>query len=173
MKHKEFETERLILRPTSIDDAGFILQLFNSPKWLKYIGDRNIRSEKDASDYIRDHMLSQLERLGYSNFTVIRKSDRTKLGICGLYDRDGVEGIDIGFAFLPQFEGRGYAMEAAGTVLKLAFSEFGLSKIRAITNKLNFASQKVLTKLGMQADGTLCLPGDNEELLVYSISKLE
>lgn len=168
---KEFETERMVLRPTSLEDAAFIWQLFNSPKWLKYIGDRKVRSEKEASNYIRDRMISQRERLGYSTFTVVRKSDQTKLGICGLYDREGLEGIDIGFALLPQFEGRGYASEATERLLKLAFSEFGLTEIKAITTRLNFASQKLLTKLGMQPAGTLTLPGDDEELLLYSIQK--
>lgn len=171
MNYPEFESTRLLLRPTSMDDAAFVLQLFNSPKWLKYIGDRNIRSVTDASDYIRDRMLPQFEKLGYSSFTVQRKSDLAKMGTCGLYDREGVDGIDIGFAFLPQYEGRGYAFEAAELLKEMAFSRFGLNEIKAITTRYNFASQKLLEKLGMSQSGTLTLPGDNEELLIYSIQK--
>lgn len=171
MNYPEFESNRLLLRPTSLDDAAFILQVFNSPKWLKFIGDRNVHSEAEASVYIRNKMLSQYERLGYSTFTVIRRSDLAKMGIVGLYDREGVDGIDIGFAFLPQYEGRGYAFEAAGLLIELAFSRFGLTEIKAITTRYNFASQKLLEKLGMTQSGTLTLPADNEELLVYTIQK--
>lgn len=171
MNFPQFETERLFLRLTNLEDASFVLQLFNSPKWLKYIGDRNVYSENDAAEYIRNKMLSQYEKLGFSNFTILRKSDLSKLGICGLYDREGVEGIDLGFAFLPQYEGRGYATEAAEMVMKLAFTKYGLSELRAITTRLNFASQKLLTKLGMEQSGTITLPGDDEELLLYNIQK--
>ena len=168
MTNSVFETDRLLIRSTSVEDALFILELFNSPKWLKYIGDRNVRTVSQSKKYIQDRMLSQYERLGYSTFTVIRKSDLAKMGTCGLYDREGVEGIDIGFAFLQQFEGRGYAFEAAEKVMSLAFNEFGISELKAITTKYNFASQKLLDKLGMKQSGTMTLPGDKEELLLYS-----
>lgn len=102
------ETERLRLRSTSEEDADFVYRLLNSPQWLKYIGDRKVYSIEDARGYIQKKMLPQLERLGHSNFTVIRKSDGARMGSCGLYDREGLEGVDIGFAFLPEYEGQGY-----------------------------------------------------------------
>ena len=94
-------TERLVLKPTTLEDAAFILELLNSPKWLKFIGDRNVKSIAEAEAYIKERMLPQFERLGFTNNVVIRKADGKKIGACGLYDRDGLEGIDIGFAFLP------------------------------------------------------------------------
>ncbi len=163
------QTERLIIRPTMLEDAEFILALFNSPKWLKNIGDRNVNTVEAAAEYIRTKMLGQLERLGFSNYTVIRKSDGAKMGICGLYDRDGMEGIDLGFAFLPQFEGKGYAFEAAGVVKEAAFNRFQIEELKAITTKENLASQKLLEKIGMKHTGTMTLPGDDEELLVYTM----
>lgn len=171
MTNSVFETDRLLIRPVALEDASFILELFNSPKWLKYIGDRNVRSVSQSAKYIQDRMISQYERLGFSNFIVIRKSDLAKMGTCGLYDREGMEGIDIGFAFLPQFEGRGYAFEAAGKIMDLAFTQFGITELKAITTKYNFSSQKLLDKLGMQKSGTMTLPGDKEELLLYIIQK--
>ena len=74
----EFETDRLLLRPTLVEDAEFILRLMNTPKWLKYIGDRQVRSVPDAEKYIKTKMQPQLDRLGFSNYTVIRKSDQKK-----------------------------------------------------------------------------------------------
>jgi len=163
------QTERLFLRPTSLEDAEFIFELFNSPKWLQNIGDRNICSTVDARDYIESKMLEQLERLGFSNYTVLRKADGVKMGICGLYDRDGVDGIDIGFAFLPQFEGQGFAFEAAMAVKHLAFERFGLKELKAITTQQNRVSQKLLEKIGMKKAGTMTLPNDSEELWLYQI----
>ena len=120
-QYKIFETERLILKPASEEDASFIFELFNTPKWLQYIGDRNVKTVEDARDYIKTRMVPQLERLGYSNYVVIRKTDNCKVGTCGLYDREGLEGIDIGFAFLPEYEKKGYAFEGAIELQHVAF----------------------------------------------------
>jgi RimJ/RimL family protein N-acetyltransferase len=110
-------------------------------------------------------------RLGYGNFTVTRKSDRVKIGICGLFDREGLEGIDIGFAFLPEYERKGYAFESADKLKDKAFDEFGIKVINAITSKENIPCQNLLEKLGLQLKGTTKLPNDNEELLLYKIKK--
>ena len=167
-QHKNFETKRLILTPTSEQDAAFIFELFNTPKWIKYIGDRNIRTVENARDYIQTKMIPQLKRLGYSSYTVLRKSDNVKMGTCGLYDRDGLEGIDIGFAFLPSYERKGYAFESANKLMHAAFHEFGLTEINAITVKENVPSQRLLEKLGLILESTTKLPGDDEELLLYN-----
>jgi RimJ/RimL family protein N-acetyltransferase len=169
--YKTFETERLLLRPTSEEDAAFIYELFNTPKWLKNIGDRNITSPDMAKEYILTKMQPQLERLGYSNYTLIIKTDMVKIGCCGLYDREGLEGIDIGFAFLPEFEGKGFAFEAADKLKNVAFKEFGLHALGAITSKHNVASQRLLEKLGLTLVGTTALPNANEELLLFKIKK--
>lgn len=164
-----FETERLLLRSTSVDDAAFIFELLNTPKWLKYIGDRNVTSVESAKEYIKAKMLPQLEKLGYSNYTLIRKSDSKKIGTCGLYDRDGLEGIDIGFAFLPEFENEGYGYESANKLKNIAFDKFGIKEINAITKKDNIPSQKLLEKLGLKLIGTTILPNEDVELLLYKI----
>ena len=167
--YKIFETDRLIIQPTSEEDAKFIFELTNTPKWIKYIGDRNIKSVENAKDYINAKILPQLKRLGYSNYTVLRKSDNTKIGTCGLYDRDGIEGIDIGFAFLPDYERMGYAFESANELINVAFNEFGITEINAITTKEKISSQKLLDKLGLKLSGTTKLPEDAEELLLFKI----
>lgn len=169
--YQEFETERLLIKPTSVGDAEFIYQLMNTPKFLKYIGDRNIKSIEDAENYIRIKMLPQLNHLGYSNYSLIRKSDDSKIGTCGLYDRDGLDGIDIGFGLLPEYEGLGYAYESANRLKKAAFEEFEFEKLNAITSKENISSQRLLEKLGLEMAGTIKLPNEDEELLLYKIEK--
>ena len=167
---QSFETERLWLKPTNKADAPFIFELLNSPKWLRYIGNRYIHSINDAKVYIHQHVVPQFERLGYGNYVIVRKNDGAKVGACGLYDRDGLEGIDIGFALLPDFERKGYAFEAANCLKIAAFEVFKLNEIVAITTKNNIASQKLLDKLGLQFKGYVYLPNDQEQLLLYKLA---
>ena len=166
---KSYETERLILRPTQEEDAPFVLELLNSPKWLKYIGDRKVYTIADAVKYINEKMKPQQERLGYSNYTVIKKIDGAKMGSCGIYDREGLEGVDIGFAFLSDYERKGYAYEAAQKIMSVGFNEFNIKKIKAITTQENFSSQKLLEKLGLKFVELIKIQNDEEELMLYEI----
>ena len=92
-------------------EIKFILELFNTPKWLKYIGERNMKTTENAEKYIETKMLPQLKKLGYSNYTLIKKEDNIKFGTCGLYDREGLDGIDIGFALFPEHEKKGMLLK--------------------------------------------------------------
>jgi RimJ/RimL family protein N-acetyltransferase len=94
-----------------------------------------------------------------------------KVGTCGLYDRGGLEDIDIGYALLTKFEKRGYAFEAAEKLKTLAFTEFGLERLSAVTSKNNLVSQKLLEKLGLALTGTTKLPTSEEELFLFEIKK--
>jgi RimJ/RimL family protein N-acetyltransferase len=170
-EYKVFETERLRLKATSVADAKFILELMNTPKWIEYIGDRNIKTIDSAKAYIANKMMPQLQRLGYSSYTILRKADDAKIGTCGLFDREGLEGIDIGFAFLPEYEKKGYALEAANKLKDMAFNEFGIPELCAITAKNNSASQALLGKIGLKRSGTMQLPNEDEVVLVYKLKK--
>ena len=161
-------TQRLQLEQTKVNDADFILQLVNTPDWLMNIGDRNVHSVRDAEDYIRSRMLPQYERLGYGNFTVRELATGNPVGTCGLYDREGLEGIDLGFAFLPQYHRRGYGFESATALMTNAHQHWGMQNMKAITLETNTASRKLLEKLGFRLTGPVVLEGDPEELLLYS-----
>jgi len=169
---KTFESERLILKPTSEDDAQFILDLLNTPKWLKYIGDRDVKTLADAKAYIEKRITAQFNKLGYGNYTVTRKSDEKKIGSCGLYDREGLEGIDIGFAFLPQYERMGYAYESALKIKEIAINEFNINEIVAITLKENISSQKLLIKIGLAFEKMISIPNDDEELMLFRFTTI-
>ena len=166
-QYKSFQSERLIIIPTLEQDAELIYQLMNSPKFIKYVGDRQLYSLEDAQKYIQDKMLPQLHSLGYSNYSLINKKNGAKIGICGLYDREGLDGIDIGFGILPEYEGLGYAFESSSRIIKAGFEELEIQDIKAITNKENISSQRLLFKL----KGTIMLPNENDELLLYNFKK--
>ena len=169
--YKEFETNRLFLRPTLEQDAELIYQLMNTSKFIKYVGDRNINSIEDAEKYIRTKMLPQLRSDGYSSYSLITKTDGEKIGTCGLYNRAGIDGVDIGFGLLPQYEKLGYAYESSHRLMKAAFEEFEIEEVKAITSKANISSQRLLEKLGLKIEGTTRLPDGNEELLLYKVKK--
>ena len=171
MDYKTFETDRLLIRPTTEDDAEFIFALLNTKKWIEYIGDRHVKTIESAKNYIAVKMRPQLERLGFSNYTLILKANSQKIGTCGLYNRAGLAGIDIGFALLPDYEKMGLAFEAANRIKKAAFDDFQLKTISGLTTKENLSSQKLLEKLGLKRVGTTTLPNDPEILLLYKLEK--
>lgn len=169
-----FETERLLVRPTDENEDGdFYLELLNSPKWLANIGDRNVRTLADAQNYIAEKVKPQFEKTGYGSYVVIRKADGVKIGSCGLYDREGVEGIDIGFAFLPAYEGQGYAYESSAALKKVAIEKFNIRQIKAITTLQNIGSQRLLEKLGLKHVDMIRIPNDDEELMLYLLEEYE
>ncbi|MDP5121633.1 MAG: GNAT family N-acetyltransferase [Spirosomaceae bacterium] len=163
-----FQTNRLIIRPTNETDATFLVDLMNSPGWLEFIGDRQVYTESDAISYIKARITPQFDRLGYGNYTIIKKADSVKIGSCGLYDREGLAGIDIGYALLPDFQGKGYAFEAVNELKNIAFNQFNLPEIKAITNKENLPSQQLLKKIGLTFKSYIILPHEAEEILLFS-----
>lgn len=164
-------TDRLNLRLASMEDAPFFLELYNTPTFIQFIGDKNLRSLEDARSYVQNRFLPQIERLGYGNYLIIRKEDGAKIGSVGIFEREGLDVQDIGFSFLEEFQGKGYGYEAASKLLETAFTDFGCSKISAITSKENIASQSLIQKLGLKYLKTVQLPDDPEELLYYEIEK--
>lgn len=162
-----FKTERLWLKPTHVEDAAFLRQLMNTPGWLRNIGDRQIHSLEDAQAYIEEKVQPEYQRLGFGAYTLVCLEDGAKIGVCGLYDREGIDGVDIGFALLPEYEKQGYAWEAANYLKQMAFGLFGLKKISGITQPGNTTSQRLLEKLGLLCQGTVCLSPEETPLLLY------
>jgi RimJ/RimL family protein N-acetyltransferase len=122
---------------------------------------------KDANNYIKTKCLPQIEKLGFGNYTVIRKLDDIKIGTCGIYKKKDLENFDIGFAFLPEFEGKGYAFEAASFLKDIGFSVWGLNKIGGVTVEYNHNSRKLLEKLGLKFVKKIFMENDTEELMYY------
>lgn len=164
---QSFETDRLLLTPVQAQDSSLIYALMNSPLFVQYVGDRGITSEAAAEAYITANLIPQRERLGFSSFVIVRKTDHAAVGTCGLVDRKGLEGIDLGYALLPAYHGQGFAQEAAGRLLQAAFETYKLPKVSAITDPENTGSQRVLLKLGFEPKGTTTLPGEDKELLLF------
>jgi len=155
MSRPTLHSARLDMRPFSEDDAAFILDLVNDADWLRFIGDKNVHSLDDARRYLRDGPIAMHARHGHGLCRVERRSDGQVLGMCGLIKRDTLDDVDLGFAFLPQGRGQGYAREAAAAMLAHGFASLGLKRIVAITNLDNQASARVLEAVGMRFERLL------------------
>lgn len=164
-----FETSRLILRQLTAEDAAFIFELVNDPDWLRYIGDRGVRTLDDARAYILRGPVASYERFGFGLYAVERKEAPGPIGLCGLMQRDVLDDVDIGVAFLPAYRALGYAHEAAAATLEYGRSALGLSRIVAIVSPENAASIRLLEKLGLRFERTIRLPDDPEEIFLFGI----
>ena len=143
------KTTRLQLRWMNTKDAHFVKELLNSPGWIKYIGIRNIDSIETAETYLRTKIIPNYEKFGFGFWMIERQLDMVCLGICGLIKREGLEDVDLGYALLPQYEGQGFALEAARASLEYVFNDLDLKRIVAITTQDNHRSISLLNKLGM------------------------
>ena len=162
------ETERLRLREFSLTDTEFIIELVNSPGWLQFIGDRNIKDEERAVIYLENGPLKSYVQNGFGLWLVEKKDEGNAIGMCGIIRRDNLETPDIGFAFLPQFEGKGYAYEIANATLFYAKQSLNIPKICAITLPANTKSIKLLEKIEMKFEKTFSFSNNAEELLLYT-----
>ena len=164
---KVLETERLVLRRICLDNAPFILGLLNEPSWLRFIGDKGVRTLEDARDYILKGPVESYRRFGFGLYLTELKGDATPIGICGLLKRDVLEDVDVGFALLPAHWGKGYALEAASAAVAYGRSAFGLKRIVALTAPDNEKSQRVLEKLGLEFERMVRLAEVGPESRLY------
>ena len=166
---KVLETERLRLRWLSTADAAFIFRLVNEPSWLKTIGDKGVRTLPDARKYIRNGPVAMYRRLGFGLYRVELRDSAAPLGICGLIKREALQDVDLGFAFLPEFWGNGYAHEAAAATMAYGKTVLGLSRIAAIISPDNHRSGKLLAKLGFRFERIVALGPGAEALRLYAV----
>ena len=162
------ETERLRLRQFSTADAKFILELVNSPGWLEFIGDRNVKTEEQAIAYLQNGPINSYEVNGFGLSLVELKSSKAAIGMCGIIRRDNLEKPDIGFALLPEFMGKGYAFEIASATLTFAKEQLKIPSLWAVTVPNNKASITLLEKIGMKFLKPFYFPGKTEELMLFT-----
>lgn len=162
------ETQRLRLREFTSADTDFIITLLNSPGWLQFIGDRNVRTKEEALTYLENGPLKSYRENGFGLWMVELKEHNTPIGMCGIIARPNLEKPDIGFAFLPEYNGKGYAHEMAAATLDYAREELNIQVLYAITLAENKNSIRLLEKIGLKYSKVITFEGSEEELLLYS-----
>jgi RimJ/RimL family protein N-acetyltransferase len=144
------ETERLLLRPFTTGDAPFALTLLNEPSFLHFIGDKQVRTLEDARQYLLTGPIACYRQNDFGLMCIELKDSPTPIGMCGLLKREELPAPDIGFAFLPDYWGQGFAFEAATAVMNDARERLKLNQVLAIVNPDNESSIKLLERLGLR-----------------------
>ena len=162
-----FESERLTLVKFTKDDAPFFYDLANDPDWIKYIGNRNIKTIIDAEEYLNKNIIPSYEKFGFGFYTVRLKEENTPIGMCGLIKRDWMDYVEIGYAFLPQYRGKGYAIESSIATKKYAKEKLKIDLLAAITDVENERSGNLLNRLGFKFSKLISYPGEDKKCKLY------
>jgi RimJ/RimL family protein N-acetyltransferase len=163
------ETQRLVLRELTLDDAPFILNLLTQPSFIQFIGDRGVRDLNSARDYIRNGPIASYAANRFGLYRTSLRLNDEPIGLCGLVKRDALVHPDLGFAFLSQHEGNGYAYEAAVATLNYARGALRMKTLFAIVQPDNARSIKLLYKLGFRFESLIRLSADDVELQKLTI----
>ena len=167
------ETERLALTRLTLDDAPLMLAVWNDPAFIRYVGDRGIRTVADAHAALQDGAFKLYAEYGYGPYRMSRKADEVSVGICGLFRRDGLADADIGFSTLPQYCGQGFGYEAASAVIEHARVDVSLSRLTALVSPDNTASVRLIEKLGLIFEKMIRMPGEDKDVCLYAMQLSE
>lgn len=146
-------TPRLLLRWFHPDDTDFLLGLLNEPSWIAGIRDAGVRNREGALAHMQTKLIAPYARDGHGFWLVQRREDGERLGLCGVFQREGLPLPDLGYGFAARHHGQGYAREAATACRDYAAQVLGLKTVLAITSPSNAASESLLKDLGFQDRG--------------------
>lgn len=161
------ETKRLIIRHFELSDDKYILAQLNEASFIKSIGDKHVRSLDDAQNYLITGPIDSYQKLGFGLNIVMLKQNGMAIGMCGLVTRAELEHPDIGYAFLPNYWGKGYATEASKAVLDDAITKHKLKTILGVTFPENQSSNSLLSRIGFNQIGSVELYDSINNLYMY------
>ena len=167
------ESESVVIRHFDLADAEFIIELLNSEAFIRYIADKNVRSIDDAHHYLQTGPMASYQRFGFGLNMVVLKATNTPIGMCGLLQRDELPNPDLGYAFLPQYCGQGYALAAAKLVLEQGMTAHQLDKVLAVTLPDNQRSNHLLQQAGFVPAGVVELYGSANNRYEYCSTNLD
>ena len=162
-----FQSARTGLRELVPSDAPFIRALLNEPAFLRFIGDRAVRTTEEAEVFTETRYRQSYRDHGYGLWLVERLDDGASMGICGFVRREVLPHVDLGFAFLPAYEGQGYAFESASATLAYGAATLGLTRVLAIVQPDNVRCIRLLGRLGFVDAGVVTMPGDAQPVRLF------
>jgi RimJ/RimL family protein N-acetyltransferase len=180
------ETERLRIRLFELGDEDFLIRLLNDPSFIENIEDKGVRTREQATAYLTHNLMGSYQVHGHGLYLVelknqfvsripagdTEKDTRQPIGMCGLLKRDHLQDIDLGYAFLPEFWGRGYALESARAVLDYGRTVLGKREAFAIVSPGNARSIALLTRLGFAFAQDLPIPGGSGTVALFVVRLL-
>jgi RimJ/RimL family protein N-acetyltransferase len=160
--------ERIALRPFTVADAPWVLELLTDPDFIRHVADRGVRTVPDAERYLSDGPLASYATHGCGLWAATLAADGTPVGMSGILVRDTLPAPDLGYAILPAFRGQGVAAEAARLALAHGHEVLGKPRILAIVSPHNTASRRVLARLGFRHESMHLPPGATEEAELHA-----
>ncbi|HXA47751.1 MAG TPA: GNAT family N-acetyltransferase [Burkholderiaceae bacterium] len=164
------QTERLILRPFTEDDAEEYFPLASHPDVLRYTGESPKKSVAEVRQLLLDRPIRHYAVHGYSRMACIEKSSGRLIGFSGLKYVDELKDVDIGYRFVPDCWGKGYATESARFLMQEGIREFKFKRIIGMAEPENVGSTNVLKKLGLKFERHFTMDGDPTELALYALT---
>ncbi len=162
-------TPRLALRhfEATNTDRDFIFELLNSPSWLQFIGNRAVETPAKAGIYLQTNLIDSYTTKGFGLYAVVHQSEKKLIGMAGFVKREALPSVDVGFAFLAAYEGKGYALEATQAALHYGKTTLGLEKIYAVINHDNQKSINLITKVGFVPSSSIQIIVGEVPVLVF------
>ena len=161
-------TARLALAEFVPEDAAFVVRLVNDPDWIRYIGDRGVRTDDDARAYLERGPIAMYARHGFGLWRVARREDGEPVGMCGLIKRDTLPDVDVGFALLPEYRGMGLCGRGRSCGNGARVDALPPPRVVAIASPDNDRSLRLLTKLGMTPEGTTPGADPDDPTVLYA-----
>ncbi len=143
------ETDRLLLREFTLDDAEAFFELHRDPAVTRFTSDAGPATVDEARDILRTRPIADYQKYGYGRWACILKSNGQLIGMTGLKYLDDLREVDIGYRLLPAHWGRGLATEASRPAIRYGFGVLHLERIIGLVDPANVASVRVLEKLGL------------------------
>lgn len=157
----KIETPRTYIREFTLEDAEAVLAFNGNAQVTKYTGDADMVSNlADAKSVIQDVWLQEYNKYGYGRWAVVDKGSGRVIGFCGLKYIPEVGLPDVGYRFLPEYWGKGYASETAVACIQYCKEELGITRFFGDVMEQNVASVKVLKKLGLRFSGFIDYCGE-------------
>ena len=141
--------------------------MLNGSSFIENIGDKGVRTLRDAENYIITVPQASYEKYGFGLWMMELRDTNAPVGMCGLIKRDYLDDVDVGYAILTEHCSKGYATEAVEGVVKYAIDNMSLKRFAAIVNPDNTKSIKVLEKTGFVYESPIQIPGEEIEIQLY------
>ena len=167
------ETDRLLLRPFTLEDMSSLDSIFMDPKVMAYSD--GIKTKAQIEFWLGE-ALHRLYPVGLGPLAVVRKEDHNFLGYCGLFlmpDLGEYDELEIGFRLGTAAWGKGFATEAALAIKRYAISTLGANRLICLIDPGNLGSIRVAEKLGMSFEKEAWLPGYTHPDHIYALKNLE
>jgi RimJ/RimL family protein N-acetyltransferase len=165
------ETERLCLRPLSMDDLEDVHRMHSDPETIRYASGR-VKSREESLEWLK-RAIDSYETNGHGFWAVELKPSGDYVGHAGLLAQivDDVPETEIAYWILRKHWGRGLATEAAIASRDHGFRTLGRSRLISIIHPDNGASRRVAEKVGLRVEKPSIHKGI--DVLIYSMGASE